>query len=57
MTGLMTIRKCLELRGDARKYVIIPDSAHGTNPASAAICGYDAKTIKSGLMGASISTI
>ncbi|MFZ4985136.1 MAG: aminomethyl-transferring glycine dehydrogenase subunit GcvPB [Blastocatellia bacterium] len=48
MTGLMTIRKCLESRGDARKYVIIPDSAHGTNPASAAICGYDVKTIKSG---------
>lgn len=48
MTGLMTIRKCLESRGDARKYVIIPDSAHGTNPASAAICGYEVKTIKSG---------
>ncbi|MFN6204598.1 MAG: aminomethyl-transferring glycine dehydrogenase subunit GcvPB [Acidobacteriota bacterium] len=48
MTGLMTIRKCLESRGDARKYVIIPDSAHGTNPASAAICGYQVKTIKSG---------
>lgn len=48
MTGLMTIRKCLEARGDARKYVIIPDSAHGTNPASAAICGYSVKTIKSG---------
>lgn len=51
MTGLMTIRKCLESRGDARKYVIIPDSAHGTNPASAAICGYDVKTIKSGADG------
>ncbi len=51
MTGLMTIRKCLESRGDARKYVIIPDSAHGTNPASAAICGYAVKTIKSGSDG------
>jgi len=51
MTGLMTIRKCLESRGNARKYVIIPDSAHGTNPASAAICGYEVKTIKSGSDG------
>lgn len=48
MTGLMTIRRCLEHRGNARKYVIIPDSAHGTNPASAAICGYEVRTIKSG---------
>jgi glycine cleavage system P protein (glycine dehydrogenase) subunit 2 len=52
MTGLMIIRKCLESRGDARKIVLIPDSAHGTNPASAAICGYQVKTIKSNSEGA-----
>ncbi len=51
LTGLMTIRKCLESRGNARKLVLIPDSAHGTNPASAAICGYQVKTIKSNANG------
>jgi glycine dehydrogenase subunit 2 len=51
MTGLMIIRKCLESRGSARKLVLIPDSAHGTNPASAAICGYQVKTIKSDAKG------
>jgi glycine dehydrogenase subunit 2 len=52
MTGLMVIRKCLESRGYARKVVLIPDSAHGTNPASAALCGYQVKTIKSNSNGA-----
>jgi glycine dehydrogenase subunit 2 len=52
MTGLMVIRKCLEARGDARKLALIPDSAHGTNPASAAVCGYQVKTIKSNANGA-----
>ncbi|MBK7600001.1 MAG: aminomethyl-transferring glycine dehydrogenase subunit GcvPB [Acidobacteria bacterium] len=51
MTGLMVIRKCLETRGNARKIVLVPDSATGTNPASAAICGYQVKTIKSGANG------
>jgi glycine dehydrogenase subunit 2 len=52
MTGLMVIRACLEARGNARKVVLIPDSAHGTNPASAAVCGYQVKTIKSNADGA-----
>jgi glycine dehydrogenase subunit 2 len=52
MTGLMVIRKCLESRGNARKVVLIPDSAHGTNPASAAACGYKVQTIKSNIHGA-----
>ncbi|MEO6725188.1 MAG: aminomethyl-transferring glycine dehydrogenase subunit GcvPB [Blastocatellia bacterium] len=52
MTGLMVIRACLEARGNARKVVLVPDSAHGTNPASAAICGYQVKTIKSNSAGA-----
>ncbi len=47
MSGLMVIRRCLESRGNPRKIVLVPDSAHGTNPASAAICGYEVKTIKS----------
>ncbi len=52
MTGLMVIRKCHESRGNPRKIVLIPDSAHGTNPASAAHCGYQVKTIKSNDNGA-----
>ncbi|HYA48956.1 MAG TPA: aminomethyl-transferring glycine dehydrogenase subunit GcvPB, partial [Burkholderiales bacterium] len=40
-------RAALEDRGDPRKYVLIPDSAHGTNPSSAHICGYTVKEIKS----------
>ena len=40
LTGLMTIRAALEDRGDARKRIVVPESAHGTNPASAHFCGY-----------------
>lgn len=48
MTGLMIIKAWHESRGDhARKKIIIPDSAHGTNPASAAIVGFDVVEIKS----------
>ena len=44
-TGLMTIRSALEAKGDARKRVLVPDSAHGTNPASAAMCGYEVAAV------------
>ena len=47
MTGLMMIRAALSERGNARKKVLIPDSAHGTNPASAVICGYTVETVPS----------
>lgn len=47
LTGIMMIRALLESRGNARKKVLIPDSAHGTNPASAAICGYTIQGIRS----------
>ena len=46
-TGMLVVRKYLEDRGDARKIVLIPDSAHGTNPASAHFAGYDVKEIAS----------
>ncbi|MDF2558500.1 MAG: gcvPB [Bacillales bacterium] len=47
-TGLMLIRAYHEARGDhKRTKVIVPDSAHGTNPASATIAGYETVTIKS----------
>ena len=47
MTGLMLVRKYLESQGNARKKVLVPDSAHGTNPATAAMCGYEVVSVKS----------
>ncbi len=48
LTGLMVIKKYHENRGDeARRLVIVPDSAHGTNPASAAVCGLEIVEVKS----------
>jgi glycine dehydrogenase subunit 2 len=41
LTGLMLIRAFLTARGNPRKNIIVPDTAHGTNPASATLCGYD----------------
>ncbi|HEU5141163.1 MAG TPA: aminomethyl-transferring glycine dehydrogenase subunit GcvPB [Bacillales bacterium] len=47
-TGLMMIRAYHEANGDFnRTKVIVPDSAHGTNPASATVAGFDAVTVKS----------
>jgi glycine dehydrogenase subunit 2 len=40
LCGIMAIRACLEARGDAREVVLVPESAHGTNPATAVACGY-----------------
>jgi glycine dehydrogenase subunit 2 len=51
LTGLLMIRACLEARGNARKKVLIPDSAHGTNPASVVIAGYEVQNIKSNARG------
>ena len=45
LVGLMTIRAALEDRGDPRKRVLVPDSAHGTNPATAHACGYGVEGI------------
>ncbi len=48
LTGLMVMRRYHQLRGDsARTKVIVPDSAHGTNPASAAVCGLEVVVVKS----------
>ncbi len=47
LTGMMIIRAALERRGDPRRTVLIPDSAHGTNPSSAHLCGYSVREIKS----------
>jgi glycine dehydrogenase subunit 2 len=51
LAGMMLVRAALEARGNARKHVLIPDSAHGTNPSSAHICGYAVKEIKSNEKG------
>ena len=51
LTGLMLIRACLADRGDARRKIIVPDTAHGTNPASSVLCGYDVIQISSNAHG------
>lgn len=51
LTGMLIIRAYLEKRGERRHKIIIPDSAHGTNPASAALCGYEVESIKSNADG------
>lgn len=52
LTGLMTIRSYHQSRGDTKRTkVIVPDSAHGTNPASAAVCGLEVVEVKSNADG------
>ena len=52
LTGMMVIKKYFETIGETnRKKVIIPDSAHGTNPASAKMCGFDIVEVKSNERG------
>jgi glycine dehydrogenase subunit 2 len=47
-TGLLIIKKYFESKGDfGRKKVIVPDTAHGTNPATAALAGFEVVEIKS----------
>ncbi len=45
LCGLLTMRAAHEARGDARKTVLVPTSAHGTNPATAALAGYQVREI------------
>jgi glycine dehydrogenase subunit 2 len=46
-TGILMMRALLEKRGNPRKTILVPDSAHGTNPATAMMVGYAVKNIKS----------
>ncbi|MDW7645978.1 MAG: aminomethyl-transferring glycine dehydrogenase subunit GcvPB [Desulfuromonadales bacterium] len=46
--GMLVIRAWHESRGEQRHRVLIPDTAHGTNPASAALCGYEVSPVASG---------
>jgi glycine dehydrogenase subunit 2 len=52
LAGLLIARAYHKYKGNVRKTVIVPDSAHGTNPASAMIAGYQVKTVKSDSKGA-----
>ena len=51
MTGLLLVRAYHDSKGNPRRKVLIPDSAHGTNPASAAIAGYQAQNLASNRQG------
>lgn len=51
LTGLMVIRASLSDQGNPRKNIIVPDTAHGTNPASSTLCGYDVIQISSNEKG------
>ncbi|HXQ97388.1 MAG TPA: aminomethyl-transferring glycine dehydrogenase subunit GcvPB [Candidatus Limnocylindrales bacterium] len=51
LTGLLLIRAYLQSKGNPRKKVLVPDSAHGTNPATAVIAGYEVQNILSDAQG------
>ncbi len=48
LTGMLVIHAYHEKKGRQRSKIIIPDTAHGTNPASAALCGYESVNLRSG---------
>jgi len=50
-TGLLLVQAHHAAQGNARRRVLIPDSAHGTNPATAAMCGYEIANLKSNAQG------
>jgi len=45
LAGMMAIKAAHEAKGEARKVVLVPSSAHGTNPATAALIGYEVRSI------------
>jgi len=47
LTGILLVRAYLESQGNPRKRILVPDSAHGTNPATASMAGYSVQNIKS----------
>lgn len=51
LTGVMIIKKYFMSIGEKRSKVLIPDSAHGTNPASVALCGFECVEVKSNSEG------
>jgi len=51
LTGVMMIKKYFEQKGENRRIILIPDTAHGTNPASGALCGFETVTLRSNNKG------
>lgn len=51
LTGMMMIKKYFEKKGEKRRRILIPDAAHGTNPASSALCGFEIATLRSNSEG------
>ncbi|HEY7616479.1 MAG TPA: aminomethyl-transferring glycine dehydrogenase subunit GcvPB, partial [Terriglobales bacterium] len=51
LTGLLLVRGYLQSKGNPRKKILIPDSAHGTNPATATTAGYSVENLKSNSVG------
>ncbi|HRC85111.1 MAG TPA: aminomethyl-transferring glycine dehydrogenase subunit GcvPB [Thermoanaerobaculia bacterium] len=49
--GILMVKAALDARGEKRRYVLIPDSAHGTNPASAHLAGFEVKELVSNAHG------
>ena len=47
LTSVMIIKKYFSDRGEDRRVILIPDSAHGTNPASVAMCGFEVRSVPS----------
>ncbi|KPF71734.1 glycine dehydrogenase [alpha proteobacterium AAP81b] len=51
LCGMLAIRAALDARGDARRVVLVPESAHGTNPATAVFCGFTVENIPADARG------
>src|SRR5256885_4839953 len=51
LCGMMAIRSAIEARGERRRRILVPESAHGTNPATAAACGYEVEAIPANARG------
>jgi len=51
LTGIMICKRYFEKKGEKRTRILIPDAAHGTNPASGALCGFETVTIPSNSEG------
>lgn len=51
LCGVMMIKRYFETRGEKRRIILIPDTAHGTNPASGALCGFETVNLRSNAEG------
>ena len=51
LCGIMTVHAALDARGERRRRILVPESAHGTNPATAAACGYAVEAIPANKRG------